>query len=216
VVQELIPAGKTGNVVQWMFTPNGIPDWVKEPVISHSQVGYYPDQQKVAIIELDPNDKPLSSATLFRIGNDGSQIKVQENKLVSWGKYLRYNYFKFDFSTVTESGIYKIQYGNVITEPFPIGKEVYKNTWYPTLDTWFPAQMDHMFVKEGYHIWHGYSHMDDALQAPPDTAIQDGYRQGHTPDSPYKPYEHIPGLNIGGWFDAGDFNHPVCRQCPAF
>jgi hypothetical protein len=206
VVQELIPAGKTGNVVKWMFTPNSITDWIKEPVISHSQVGYYPDQQKVAIIEIDPNDKPLSSATLFRIGNDGSQIKVQESKLVDWGKYLRFNYFKFDFTTVTESGIYKIQYGNVITEPFPIGKEVYKNAWYPTLDTWFPAQMDHMFVKEGYHIWHGYSHMDDALQAPPDTAIQDGYRQGHTLDSPYRPYEHIPGLNIGGWFDAGDFD----------
>lgn len=72
-----------------------------------------------------------------------------------------------------------------------------------------------MFVKEGYRIWHGNAHMDDALQAPTDTAIHDGARQGHTTDSPYKPYEHIPGLNIGGWFDAGDFDIRTGSHCAA-
>ena len=206
VVHEIIPAGKTGNVVQWMFSPNSIPDWIRKPVISHSQVGYYPDQQKVAVIELDANDKPLGSASLYRIGEDGKQVKVFDGKLINWGKFLRYNYLKFDFSTVKEPGIYKIQYGDVVTEPFPIGKNVYDNIWHPTLDTWFPAQMDHMFVKEAYHVWHGNANQDDALQAPTDTLIQDGYRMGHTTGTKYKPYEHIPGLNIGGWFDAGDFD----------
>jgi hypothetical protein len=206
VVRELLPAGKTGNVVQWMFYPNSIPTWVREPVISHSQVGYHPDQQKVAVIELDPNDKPFVSATLYRINDDGSQVKALDGKLTNWGKFMRYNYFKFDFSTVKEPGIYKIQYGNIITEPFPIGKNVYENIWHPTLDTWFPVQMDHMFVKEAYRVWHGNPHQDDALQAPTDTLIHDGYRMGHTTGTKYKPYEHIPGLNIGGWFDAGDFD----------
>lgn len=213
VVRELIPAGKTGIIIQWMLTPNSIANWVREPVISHSQVGYHPDQQKVAVIELDPNDKPLASATLYRIGDNGSLVKVLDSKLANWGKFMRYNYFKFDFSNVKEPGIYKIQYGNIVTEPFPIGKEVYKNTWYPTLDVWFPVQMDHMFVKEAYRIWHGNAHMDDALQAPTDTAIHDMYSQGHTTDSPYKPYEHIPGLNIGGWFDAGDFDIRTGSHC---
>ena len=213
VVRELIPAGKTGNVIQWMFYPNSIPDWIREPVISHSQVGYHPDQQKIAVIELDPNDKPLVSASLFRIGDDGKQVKVLESKLTNSGKFMRYNYLKFDFSTVKEPGIYKIQYGNVVTEPFPIGNNVYGSIWHATLDTWFPVQMDHMFVKEAYHIWHGNAHMDDALQAPTDTSIQDGYRQGHTTDSPYKPYEHVPGLNIGGWFDAGDFDIQTRSHC---
>ena len=213
VVREIIPAGKTGNVIQWMFYPNSIPDWIREPVISHSQVGYHPDQQKVAVIELDPNDKPLTSASLFRIGDDGKQIKVLDGKLINSGKFMRYNYLKFDFSAIKEPGIYKIQYGNVVTEPFPIGNNVYESIWHSTLDTWFPVQMDHMFVKEAYHIWHGNAHMDDALQAPTDTSIHDGYRQGHTTDSPYKPYEHIPGLNIGGWFDAGDFDIQTRSHC---
>jgi endoglucanase len=206
VVRELIPAGKTGNVIQWTFTPNSIPDWIRKPVISHSQVGYHPEQQKVAVIELDANDKPLESVSLYRFSDDGKQVKVLEGKLTNYGKFMRYNYLKFDFSSVKESGIYKIQYGDIVSEPFPIGKNVYETVWHPTLDTWLPVQMDHMFVKEAYRVWHGNPHQDDALQAPTDTLIHDGYRMGHTTGTKYKPYEHIPGLNIGGWFDAGDFD----------
>jgi endoglucanase len=206
VVQEILPVGKTGMVVQWMLTPNSVTNWVREPVISHSQVGYHPGQQKVAVIELDANDKALATASLYRMGEDGNQVKVLDGKLMSWGKFMRYNYLKFDFSAIKEPGIYKIQYGNSVTEPFPIGNNVYENIWHPTLDTWFPVQMDHMFVKEAYRVWHGNPHKDDALQAPTDTMIHDGYRMGSTTGTKYKPYEHIPGLNIGGWFDAGDFD----------
>lgn len=206
VVQEIIPSGKTGLVVQWMFTPNGMENWIRNPVISHSQAGYHPDQQKIAVIELDANDKALTTASLYRIGEDGKQTKVLDGNLTNWGKFLRYNYLKFDFSAVKEPGIYKIQYGNTVTEAFPIGNSVYERIWHPTLDTWLPVQMDHMFVKEAYRVWHGNPHQDDALQAPPDTMIHDGYRMGPTTGTKYKPYEHIPGLNIGGWFDAGDFD----------
>lgn len=206
VVSEVLPSGKTGVVIQWMITPNSIATWKREPVITHSQVGYHPEQQKVAVIELDPTDKPLPNATLFRIGEDGKQVKVLDSKLNVWGNFHRYNYCKFDFSTIKESGIYRIQYGNVVSDPFPIGKNAYSSTWHPTLDIWFPVQMDHMFVKEAYRVWHGNPHQDDALQAPTDTAIHDGYRMGKTTGTKYKPLEHIPGLNIGGWFDAGDFD----------
>jgi len=206
IVREVIPSGKTGNVIQWTFTPNSVSDWIKEPVISHSQVGYHPDQQKVAVIELDPNDKVLETATLYRLGEDGTQMKVLNSRLINAGKLTRYNYYKFDFSSVKAPGIYKIQYSNTVSESFPIGKNVYENIWHPTLDTWLPVQMDHMFVKEAYRVWHGNPHQDDALQAPTDTLIHDGYRMGHTTGTKYKPYEHIPGMNIGGWFDAGDFD----------
>jgi endoglucanase len=213
VVRELIPAGKTGNVIQWLFTPNGIPDWIREPVISHSQVGYHPNQQKVAVIELDANDKPLTTVNLLRFGSDGKQVKVLEGKLTTPVSFMRYNYMKFDFSAIKEPGIYRIQYGNLFSEPFPIGKNVYETIWHPTLDTWLPVQMDHMFVKEAYRVWHGNPHQDDALQAPTDTLIHDGYRMGKTTGTKYKPYEHIPGLNIGGWFDAGDFDIQTGSHC---
>ena len=87
VVSEVIPSGKTGVVIQWMLTPNSISTWKREPVIAHSQVGYHPEQQKVAVIELDPNDKPLPNATLYRICEDGKQVKVLDAKLAVWGNF---------------------------------------------------------------------------------------------------------------------------------
>ena len=43
------------------------------------------------------------------------------------------------------------------------------------------------------------------LQAPESDHF-DLHRQGATTDTKYKPLELIPGLNIGGFFDAGDFD----------
>ena len=78
--------------------------------------------------------------------------------------------------------------------------------WHQTLDVWFPVQMDHMFVREAYRIWHGAAFLDDALQAPVNIRHFDGYWMDSTTHTKYKLLEHIPGLNVGGWFDAGDFD----------
>ena len=74
------------------------------------------------------------------------------------------------------------------------------------MDVWLPVQMDHMLVNEAYRVWHGRSHMDDAIQAPTNYQQHDGYRMGNTTGTKYKPYEHIPGLAVGAWYDAGDFD----------
>jgi endoglucanase len=92
------------------------------------------------------------------------------------------------------------------TKSFRIAADIYENAWHPTLDVFFPVQMDHMFVNEAYRVWHGAAHLDDALQAPVNHVHFDLYAQGPTTDTPYKPGEHIPGLNVGGWFDAGDYD----------
>jgi hypothetical protein len=66
--------------------------------------------------------------------------------------------------------------------------------------------MDHMFVNEAYRVWHGEPFKDGYLQAPPNTDHFDMHFQGPTTDTRYKALELIPGLNIGGFFDAGDFD----------
>jgi len=130
--------------------------------------------------------------------------------LIEWGPYLRYKYSTFDFSEIKEEGLYCIEYGNIKTSVFRIAKNVYENIWHPTLDVFLPVQMDHVFVNEAYRVWHGASHLDDALQAPINHEHFDLYAQGPTTDSPFKPGEHIKGLNVGGWFDAGD--HDIRTQ----
>ncbi len=66
VVRSLIPSGKSGKVVEWFLTASTIPGWIREPVITYSQVGYHPEQKKTAIIELDKNDNPSSKVSLLK------------------------------------------------------------------------------------------------------------------------------------------------------
>ena len=206
VVRSLLPADKTGKVLEWVIHANTIDNWTRPPVIAHSQVGYHPDQNKTAVIEMDKNYNGPGYARLIKINPDGSNNNILKATLKPWGMFFRYNYSFFDFTEVTDPGLYCIEYDKIRTAAFRIDKEVYKKAWHPTLDVFFPVQMDHMMVNEAYRIWHGASHLDDALQAPVNHKHFDVYAQGPTTDSPYQPGEHIPGLNYGGWFDAGDFD----------
>ena len=207
VLRTLLPAGKTGKVVEWTVQPAYDAKWIRKPNIGFSQVGYAPDQKKVAVLELDRNDPVAPTARIFRIAEDGSRQLAKEARVAEWGVFNnRYNYARVDFSDVREPGLYCIEYKGTRTNPFPVDKDVYAGTWYPTMDVWLPVQMDHMEVNEGYRIWHGRSHMDDALQAPVGYEEMDGYRQGPETNTKYASYEHIPGLAVGAWYDAGDFD----------
>ncbi len=206
VVRSDLPADKTGTVLEWFVSINAVPGWTRAPVIGHSQVGYAPRQAKTAVIELDPNDTPLAQARLLRIGPDGGETEALAGAAAPWGRWLRYNYLRFDFSAVTRAGLYRIEYGATRTAPFRIDAGVYDAVWHPTLDVFLPVQMDHVQVREGYRTWHGDAHRDDALQAPVDYGHFDLYAMGKEDDTAFDAFEHIPGLNVGGWLDAGDFD----------
>ncbi len=206
VVRGLLPAGKTGKVLSWTVEANTIDDWIREPNIGFSQVGYIPSQEKVSVIELDKNDKPLSQASIYKIDNSGNASEVFSGKIEPWGDYYKYHYVKFDFSSVNTPGIYYIQYGDNKTNNFIINDDVYDKITDATSDIWIPIHMNHMFVKEGYRVWHGEPFKEGYLQAPPNTDHFDLHHQGPTTDTDYEPLETIPGLNIGGFFDAGDFD----------
>ncbi len=205
VLRSMLPKGKTGKVVTWLVEPNAIPGWIRKPNIGFSQVGYIPDQPKVAVIELDKMDTPLAKASLMRINNDGTTETAFTGDIKTWGKYFKYNYVKFDFSEVRQPGIYFIQYGDARTNDFLIDEHVYDKITDATTDVWVPIHMNHVYVNEGYRTWHGEPFKEGYLQAPPSDHF-DLHAQGATTDTKYKPYELIPGLNIGGFFDAGDFD----------
>ena len=205
VLRSVLPKGKTGKVITWTVEPHAIPNWIREPNIGFSQVGYIPDQPKVAVIELDKNDQPQATASLMRIKPDGTTEQAFTGNIQNWGPYFKYNYVKFDFSAVKQPGVYYIQYGKTRTNDFLIDEHVYDKITDATTDVWVPIHMNHMYVTEGYRTWHGEPFKEGYLQAPPSDHF-DLHRQGQTTDTKYKPYELIPGLNIGGFFDAGDFD----------
>ena len=205
VLRSILPAGKTGKVVSWTLEPHAIPGWIREPNIGFSQVGYTPEQPKVAVIELDKKYQVKPTAQLFRIKSDGTTEKAYEGNIATWGTFYKYNYVRFDFSSVRQPGIYYIQYGDTKTNNFLIDQHVYDKITDATTDVWVPIHMNHMAVNEGYRMWHGEPFKEGYLQAPPSDHF-DLHSQGKTTDTKYQPLELIPGLNVGGFFDAGDFD----------
>ena len=205
VLRSVLPAGKTGKVVTWTVEPHAIPGWIREPNIGFSQVGYIPSQPKVAVIELDKTDKPLKTASIIKIEDDGSEKVAYKGNIDVWGMYYKYNYVKFDFTDVKTPGVYYIKYGDYKTGNFIIDNSVYNWITDATSDVWIPIHMNHMTVNEGYRIWHGEPFKEGYLQAPQSDHF-DLHSQGAQTNTKYKPYELIPGLNVGGYFDAGDFD----------
>ncbi len=207
VLRSLLPGGKTGVVLEWYLEPSISKDWIRPANIGFSQVGYSPAQKKVAVVELDKNDTPAKTAKLLRVNPDGTKSVAKEIPAKFWGEFHhRYNYVQLDFSDVKEPGLYCIDYQGVETNAFPIDKNIYSDKWHPSMDISLVVNMDHMEVNEAYRIWHGRANMDDALQAPANVRLHDGYTQGSETNTKYQPLEHIPGLAVGGWYDAGDFD----------
>ncbi len=213
VVRSEIPSGATTKAIEWVVEPNVIEGFKQPPVVHVSQVGYHPDQPKIATVELDKSETKIDEVALVRVEENGGTEIVKKGKPSFWGKYLRFNYYQFDFSDVKQPGIYQVEYGSYKTEPFKIDKDVYqRHVWQPTLEYFLPVQMCHMRINEGYRVWHDYCHMDDALMAPLDTNHIDGYFQGRSTLTDFKPLQQVPGLNVGGWHDAGDYDLRVESQ----
>jgi endoglucanase len=212
IVRSKAAAGATRSAVEWVVTPNVVPDWRYEPVIQVSQVGYAPAQPKRAVIELDAFAATPEAATLYRLGANGRE-KVVVATPTPWGNFLRYRYATFDFSQVREPGMYVVDYAGKTSHPFRIAADVYaRHVWQPTLEYFLPVQMCHMLVRQKYRIWHGIDHLDDALMAPVGLNHNDGYLQGPSTLTRFKPGEIVPGLNAGGWHDAGDYDLRVESQ----
>jgi endoglucanase len=205
VVRSVVPTGATKGAVEWIVRPNAVPGWRDTPVVQVSQLGYHPAQRKVAVIELDARDAGAGSATLERIEESGGTRNVLTAAPSHFGNFLRYKYLRFDFSSVTKPGMYRVAYRDYRTEPFEIGDDVYAaRAWQPTIDYFLPVQMCHMRVEEQYRVWHGIDHLDDARMARPDSNHFDGYHQGPSTLTRFNAGDIVPGLNAGGWHDAGD------------
>jgi hypothetical protein len=55
-------------------------------------------------------------------------------------------------------------------------------------------------------VWHDASHLDDGRLAPVVGEQSDGWVQATATDGKWKGGDHIPGMNVGGWYDAGDYD----------
>jgi hypothetical protein len=213
IVRSLVPAGATAGAIEWGVTPHALPGFLATPVIQHSQVGYHPGQPKVAVVALDAADGRRPAASLARVSAAGGLEPVKELAPREWGRFLRYQCLQLDFSDVRAPGMYVLRWGDVASSPFRIGADVYqRHVWQPTLEYFLPIQMCHMRVTDRSRVWHGACHLDDARMAPVDHLHFDGYAQGPSTLCGFQPGQHVPGLDRGGWHDAGDHDLRVESQ----
>jgi endoglucanase len=213
VVRSLVADGAVKKAVEWVITPNSVQGWKSAPVVHVSQIGYRPEQEKIAIIELDKTEKTIETPVLYKIADDGHKTQILNGKPESWGTFLRYNYLKFNFTQIKQEGMYYVKYGNSQSQPFRIASDVFKrDVWQPVIEFFLPVQMCHMRVNEKYRVWHGLCHMDDALMAPLNLNHFDGYMQGESTLTSFNPGDHVPGLDAGGWHDAGDYDLRIESQ----
>lgn len=189
--------------------PNIDPKWRRPPVLGVSQVGYHPRQPKRAVFEIDPRFPVTGRASLYRLNATGARQPVKSGTPKPWGRFLAYQYSTFDFTEVTAPGAYVLEYAGQSAGPFRIDRNVYEEAWQPTLEVFLPVQMCHVSVRDHNRFWHGICHLDDALQAPAGRRHFDGYQMQSERDTKFGDLEHIPGLNWGGWHDAGDYDLPA-------
>ncbi len=212
IVRGVIPAEKTKGALEWVVTPHVIKNWVYEPVIQVSQVGYGTAQTKQVVIEQDKRDTKASEIKIYRLSENG-KTEVKKAKVKPWGNFLRYQYMTYDFSDIKTPGMYQISYRDKTSHTFKIGDDVLsRHAWQPTLEYFLPVQMCHMRVNEKYRVWHGLDHQDDARMMPLNFNHIDGYISDGSTRTPFKPGERVPGLNAGGWHDAGDYDLRVESQ----
>ena len=205
VVRSLVAAGATRGAIEWVITPHAIPGWKFQPVVHVSQIGYHPAQKKIAIIELDRDDPGVDPVRMLRIDRMGGTREVLSATARPWGDFVRYKYAELDFSKIEEPGMYQVAFRDTISQPFRIATDVYqRGVWQPVLEYFLPVQMCHMRVEQQYRVWHGACHLDDARMSKTSHNHFDGYEQGPSTLTKYHPGESVPGLDQGGWHDAGD------------
>jgi len=71
VVRSEVPLGATKNAIEWLVEPNVVDGFKHKPVVHVSQVGYHPDQPKIATVELDKMEAEISEVSLLRLSENG-------------------------------------------------------------------------------------------------------------------------------------------------
>ena len=85
---------------------------------------------------------------LVKITENGEE-EVFSAEAQEWGRFLRYDYLRFDFTDIKEEGLYKVRCGTSESSVFRIAHDVYdRGVWQPVLEYFLPVQMCHMRVSE--------------------------------------------------------------------
>lgn len=196
-----------GSTLHFTLTPPPADPGPNPPAVRYSHAGYLPVGPKQAVLEIDWRDSfPNPAVRLERKTESGAQT-VLTGEFVPVLQDFWKQFAVFDFSAVEESGEYRLVWAGGATDWFPIAPNIFENRWQNTLDFFFPFQMSHAAVDLGGGLAHAASTLDDAVAVPPYTVGADGFISYEADGAA----GYVP-LDVGGWFDAGDYDLNVAAQ----
>lgn len=161
------------------------------PAIAVNQVGYFPQQTKIALL-INGVTKSRESVDLINSQTQEAVLQIQpspakrDSSSRDWVQTL-------DFSTLTEPGNYYLQQGELKSYPFEIGPEIYAEPLVKLLRSYYLQRCGVELHDPVTGISHPPCHLLDGV-----TAIEDRF---HTPG------QRLPAM--GGWHDAGDYGKYV-------
>ena len=98
--------------------------WDVQDRIAFSHVGYFPNQNKIAIVN--------SSIKEFKLLNENNEVVLEKATEVINNEIGEFSLI--DFSEIKENGIYHIQYGKHISKPFEISSKCYDSSVWKSLN----------------------------------------------------------------------------------
>ncbi len=196
-----------GQTLHFTLTPPPGDPGPNPPAVRYSHIGYLPEGLKQAVLEVDDRAPlPDLAARLERRTASGAETALTGAFTPALRDFWK-QFAVFDFSTVQERGEYRIVWSGGVTDWFPIAPDIFADRWQNTLDYFFPFQMSHAEVDLGNGLSHGASTLDDAVAAPPNFVGPDDFISYEADGAS----GYVP-LDVGGWFDAGDYDLNVSAQ----
>lgn len=84
VLRSNIKPGVTKGAVKWIITPNVVADWMYQPVIQTSQIGYHPAQGQGSRHRNGYTHDRKETAQIIRIDADRREV-VKNVTPANWG-----------------------------------------------------------------------------------------------------------------------------------
>ncbi len=165
LLESPIPSGRTGSVVEWLIEPSGesSPSRVPPPDVSH--IGYLSAQTKRAVAKV-PEGKVPDQANIYRINSEGYRQLVLCADVMVWPEPEDgYTYAIADFSGVRASGLYCVEFGEILSDAFPVDTEICRGEWRKALPALLRCDIDEKYAADAamslVRLWETFRPEDD-------------------------------------------------------
>lgn len=142
LLESSLPSGRTGSVVEWFIEPSGELSSARAAAPDISRIGYLCAQTKRAVMRV-PAGRASGQANVYRISEEGHRQLVLRADAETWPESEDGRAFVIaDFSGIRETGLYCLEYGECLSDAFPVDTELCTGEWRKALQELMRRDID--------------------------------------------------------------------------